>query len=265
MFPRAFLNLFFALLLCSCSYLRLPSFKKDKSIPKLGYKLFDKTDYIEHLKSLKDQLFQTGRVKKLILSPEIEKYLVSLVKEIEIHNEIFLKEQKIPEYYIIQSTVPFHFSLPGRIIYFSSGLINKYIKNESILASIISFELVRSEKLLYNKVILIPKGFVELDQILSLNRIETDEKIEIHKWAYYLTKRAGFDGEYYLSWLQVQNRNTTDFIPFLGFTSGISKEEAYFKAFLVKENKENVDTYIARKESSKNFYKFLFYIKDKSV
>lgn len=253
------------LILSSCSYLKLPTFSREKPISLSDYKMYDQQDYVDHLMSFKTQIFQTNKVQKISLSQETNRYLTNLVKDIDSHNEIFLKSQKQPEYFVIKSAVPFHFSLPGRIIYFSSGLINKYIKNESILASIICYELVRSEKLLYNKIILIPKGYINLDQVLSFNRLDTDSKIEIHKWAYYLTKRAGFDGEYYLSWLQVQNRNTTDFLPFLGYTSGISKEEAYFKAFLIKENKEHKDEYLVKKDSSKNFYKFLFFIKDQSV
>jgi hypothetical protein len=45
----------------------------------------------------------------------------------------------------------------------------------------------------------------------------------------------------------------------------ISYEEAYFKDFLVKRSKISNNDFILKKNSSKNFYQFLFFIKDKTV
>jgi hypothetical protein len=106
---------------------------------------------------------------------------------------------------------------------------------------------------------------MSLERMLSLNRLSPDMKLEIHKWAYHFLKRTGYDGEYYLSWLQIQNRNSSDFYLMQGDTATISQEEAFFKAFLVKRSKINKDEFILKKNSSKNFYDFLFFVKDKTV
>jgi hypothetical protein len=87
--------------------------------------------------------------------------------------------------------------------------------------------------------------------------------MEIHKWAYYLTVRSGFDGEYYLSWLQTQNRNTADFIQQVGDINLINQEESLFKAFLIKN--ANEDEIPIKKNSSKTFYTFLNSIRDQQL
>ena len=90
-----------------------------------------------------------------------------------------------------------------------------------------------------------------------------EEKIEIHKWAYYLTIRSGFDGEYYLSWLQTQNRNTADFLLQVGDINLINQEESLFKSFLIKSSAD--DETPIKKNSSKNFYSFLNRIRDQQL
>ena len=79
--------------------------------------------------------------------------------------------------------------------------------------------------------------------------------MELHKWAFHLTRRSGYDSEYYLSWLQVQNRNTADFVLQVGDVTSMTREEALFKAFLIKETaNENV---VIKKNSSKSFYQLV--------
>jgi hypothetical protein len=98
--------------------------------------------------------------------------------------------------------------------------------------------------------------------MLNLNRLNLDEKMDVHKWAYHLTIRSGFDGEYYLSWLQTQNRNTADFILQAGDANQITREESLFKAFLIKAEIEEL--IIQRKNSSKSFYTFINRIRENS-
>lgn len=125
------------------------------------------------------------------------------------------------------------------------------------------YELVRSENLLYPKQVIVPVGYMNLERMLALSRLNVDEKMEIHKWAYYLTVRSGFDGEYYLSWLQTQNRNTADFIQQVGDINLINQEESLFKAFLIKN--ANEDETPKKKNSSKTFYTFLNSIRDQQL
>ena len=220
-------------------------------------------DYADHLASLKASFLSTPGVKIYPLNPTAKKYVQSVAEEIISKNEIFFKNLKTATVTIIDTDAPVHFSLPKGEIFLSKGLIAKYLKHESMLVSILAYELVRSENLLYPKQIIIPIGYVGIEKMIALGRLSLDEKMEIHKWAYYLTVRSGFDGEYYLSWLQTQNRNTADFIMQVGDANLINREESLFKAFLIKNSTE--DEVPGKKNSSKIFYSFINSIRDDSL
>lgn len=217
-------------------------------------------DYKDHLASLKSPFISTPGIKTLAQGQNNKKYLETLVNEIIANNEIFFKELKTANITILDTESPLHFSLPKGELFLSRGLVSKYIKHESMLVGILSFELVRSERLLYPKQTMVPLGYVPLERMMSLNRLELEERMEVHKWAHYLTVRSGYDGEYYLSWLQTQNRNTADFILQVGDANLINREESLFKAFLIKTSSE--DNVLAKKNSSKNFYTFINSMRD---
>jgi hypothetical protein len=220
-------------------------------------------DYADHLASLKASFLSTPGVKIYPLNAGSKKYLQGIAEEIISKNEIFFKNLKTANVTIIDSDAPLHFSLPKGEIFMSVGLISKYIKHESMLVSILAYELVRSENLLYPKQIVIPIGYVETEKMIALGRLGLDEKMEVHKWAHYLTVRSGFDGEYYLSWLQTQNRNTADFIMQVGDANLINREESLFKAFLIKNSTE--DEVPGKQNSSKIFYSFINSIRDNNL
>lgn len=255
----------FLTLITSCTMIRVPFFKKNDANFAQDFKEYEAKDYLNHWKNFKTFLKSSDEITFISISNENQKYLKKISDDIMFHNEIFFIEKSETQFNVIANPLPFHFSLPGNIIFLSSGLINKYIKHEGILVSIIAYELIRSQKGLYNKTIIIPTGNLSLERMLSLNRLMPNLKTEIHKWAYHFLKRVGYDGEYYLSWLQIQNRNTSDFYLMQGDNSNISYEEAYFKDFLVKRSKISNNDFILKKNSSKNFYQFLFFIKDKTV
>lgn len=168
-------------------------------------------------------------------------------------NELFFTKKTMPQFHIIKDLRPFHFSLPGRKIFLSVGLLSKYIKNEGLLASVLTYELIRSEKLLYPPVMVIPFGFLETEQILSLLRLPFEMKMKIHKWSFHSLRRSGIDPDFYLSWLQIQNRNNLDFMMQLGDTNAIAREETVFKLFLVALGKR-----MKKKDySSPKFYQFI--------
>lgn len=218
------------------------------------------TDFEDHLASLRTPFLANPEIKPAKEDPEIKKYLENLINDIIVNNEIFFKNIKGGRVNIIKSESPLHFSLPKGEIFLSTGLINKYIKNESMLACVLAFELVRSDKVLYPKQTIIPTGYLSLERMLSLNRLTLTEKMEVHKWAHHLAIRSGFDGEYYLSWLQVQNRNTADFFMQVGDANQLTREESLFKAFLIKSTSE--DQVVSRKSSTKSFYIFINRIRD---
>lgn len=221
----------------------------------------EQSDYADHLASLKASFLSTPGVRA-VQNSLAKKYLENLSEEIIDKNEIFFKTLKKANVTILDNEQPLHFSLPKGELFVSKGLISKYIKHESMLVSILSFELVRSEKLLYPKQTIIPIGYIPVERIILLSRLGLDEKMEVHKWAHYLTIRSGFDGEYYLSWLQTQNRNTADFIFQVGDANLINREESLFKAFLIKSTTD--DQPAGKKNSSKHFYTFLNSVRDQS-
>ncbi len=211
--------------------------KKKKNIPPvidLGeYKIYHETDFVDHLNQINLFLKQSEKNKLITYNKKIENYFTTLSSKIISNNELFFKRIKKVQIEVVKDARPFHFSMPGSSIYISLGLIKKYINHESELAAVIAYELVRLENSLYNKMIILPNGYIDVDRLVVLLRSDLKEKNEIHKWAYYLIKRAGFDESLYLSWLQLMNRNTVDFQFFLGDVAVISREESLFKRFLV--------------------------------
>lgn len=250
---------FFLIIFVSCASVTLPIENQQTSLTKEHLVSMSMQDYADHLGGVKDSFINTPG-NKIIKLGFTQKYLQNLSQEILTKNEIFFKRIKQVEVIILDRMEPLHFSLPGGFVFLTSGLILKHIKHESMLASIISFELVRNELLLYPQKTLVPTGFITIERLMALNRLTLEEKMEVHKWAHYLTIRSGYDGEYYLSWLQVQNRNTADFILQVGDPNQINSEESLFKAYLIK-NKITEDLTL-KKNSSKEFYMFINNLKD---
>ena len=253
---------YFALLifLSSCSSIIIPKKSSQNLDLAHEYRPLTSKDYEDHFASLKEPFLKTPAIKISKLNKITQQYIEGLVNDIIANNEIFFKKLKYGKVTILDSESPLHFSLPKGEIFLSRGLITKYMKTESMLVCVLSFELVISEKLLYPRQTIIPIGYVTMERMLNLNRLSLEEKMEVHKWAHHLTVRSGFDGEYYLSWLQSQNRNTADFILQIGDANQITREESLFKAFLIKSTNE--EQAIAPKKSSKSFYTFINRIRD---
>jgi hypothetical protein len=247
--------LLFILFLSSCSGIRIPSLKKSPRPIEAPVAVYENKDFLEHLSYLGDFFLNSPNTKIVKIKTKDQQYLESLAMDIINNNEIFFSKTKKVNFIILDTDTPIHFSLPPHRIYISKGLITKYIKHESMLAGIVSFELVRLEKSAYTKNIIVPVGYISVQRLLSLLRLNIDEKMEAHKWAFHLTRRSGFDSEYYLSWLQTQNRNTADFVLLVGDITSMTREEAMFKAFLIKE--ATVDNLVKKKNSSKNFYQLV--------
>ncbi len=221
------------------------------------YNYYSAKDYVDQLSELKKFYLMNKNIFFINISKPAGDYLGNMANSIISKNELFFEQsEKNTKFAIVKNPVPFHFSFPGRHIFLSTGLINKYIKHEGILASIISYELVKSEKLVYNKNIIIPTGYLSTKKIIKLLRIPLDKKIEVHKWGVHSAKKAGFDSDQYLAWIQIQNRNNLDFSFHLGDISNIAREESLFKSFLIDQPTSKK---IERKRinSSKSFYQFV--------
>ncbi len=248
-------------LFSSCSFLpHRGEDAKQKEIGLLKYEPMTSRDYSDHLKAFEDFYIQSPSVSVRPLLASEREYLRSVGEEIVRNNELFFTSGLSPQFMIIDSEVPFHFSLPGLKIFLSTGLVSKYLKNEKLLYSVIAYELIRSEKKIYKKNHIVPTGFMPTSRALALLRLSTEEKVETHKWAYYTLKRVGVDADIYLSWLQIQNRNSADFALQLGDTSSISREESLFKAFIIQNAKKKTGG-SKYERSSRAFYAFVNRIK----
>ncbi|MFN8369376.1 MAG: hypothetical protein U0T83_01990 [Bacteriovoracaceae bacterium] len=246
-------------LFLSCSNIRIFLFGDPNrvKIDTGSYKYIDKDDYIGNLRGLEGSFLKFAEKDIIKLSTSENKYLMGLSERVINNNELLLNfEAKKVRFHIIKSKIPYHFSLPGGVIFFSTSLIGKYIKYEGILISIITYELFKSIKNIYMKNIIVPVGVIPLEKILFLTKINLDSKMEINKWAFYALKRSGFDPLSYLSWIQTQNKHALDFTLMSGDIKIISKEEFLFKKFIVNKrlNKRNDKLY---ENSSKEFYEFI--------
>jgi hypothetical protein len=153
--------------------------------------------------------------------------------------------------------MPFFFSLPGSRFYFSTSLFQKYLKSEELFVAVLSLEILKSKRNIYEKKMQIPFGFCSLDRMIQLTKVSTTIRSQLNEWNYLVLKRSGFDASVTLNWIQVQNRNILDFAVLLGDTTSITKEEHVLKNFMVKEGVANIEKKTIEANSSKEFYQLL--------
>lgn len=239
---------------CSSEFLGVKTKNKDTlNIKNIG---MTNEDYKDQLESLKGVFLSSPDVARMSVGKQNETYLNTIAQDIIKKNELFFLNREKVSFEVIDNKTPFHFSLPGRTIFLSSGLIEKYIKSEKLLYCVISYELIRIEKNLYNKVSVVPTGSMTLERMIGTSRLKMREKVEIHKWAFHVLNRVGIDVDNYLAWLQIQNRNSMDFSMQLGDVRSISREESLFKSFLIK-NSTKVSSTTKYEGSSRNYYRFI--------
>jgi hypothetical protein len=214
-------------------------------------------DYIDHLASVSDAYLKSEEIEVVNLRPEIVEFLNSIYDRIVTNNQILLTSTGKPKFYIIKHKSPFIFSLPKEQFFFSSSIIERYLKSEELFVAALASEVLRSSRSIYEKKIMIPLGFYSTEKVINITRLRPETKQKINEWSYYLLKRAGYDSSAYLNWIQIQNRNTLDFALYLGDSLGISKEEHQFKNFMSKQGVYGVEKRISEANSSKNFYKLL--------
>lgn len=242
-----------AFLFLSCSIILTD--KNEEPLVLNGYTKITNQDFIDHFAYLENLFLNSSRVKVLKNDSKNKTYISNLAQNIIKKNRIFFITEKEVSIHIIKSETPFHFSLPARKIFLSTGLFKKYIQNESLLMCVLVFELIRSEKNYYKKNIILPKGYITAEEILPLLRLSAEEKMKIHKWSFRLLKKVNVDSDTYLSWLQIQNRNSIDFSMQLGDINKISREEALFKAFIIDNSRGEAKR--KYRSSTKDFYRFL--------
>ena len=214
-------------------------------------------DYVDYLASTGDDYLNYVDTKVFNLNKNSLLYLEKLYDRLVSNNEIFFQNHERPRFHIIKDKRPFIFSLPGARFFLSSGLIQKYLKNEELFIAAFAVEVVKSKRQIYEKRTMIPLGFYSTEKMIQLTRVPTEFKNQLNEWGYLVLKRSGFDPAVSLNWIQVQNRNILDFSMYLGDATSISKEEHNFKNFLVKESLTTVERKTLEGNSSKEFYQLM--------
>lgn len=194
-------------------------------------------DYHDQMIHLGELFLRHPQTRQVTLDPSDKAYLTRLYQRIVSSNELLLGSlgEGRPQFYVIDSQTPFYFSLPGSHFYFSNVLIDRFLTSEELFTSMLTHEIVRSRRGVYKKNVIVPSRYLTLEQMISFTRIDLDLKMEVHKWAYFTLKRSGLDSSAYLSWLQLQNKNSLDFSLQVGSSRNISQEEFMFKNFIVTD------------------------------
>jgi hypothetical protein len=214
-------------------------------------------DYIDHLAAMGEVYLASEDVKELRLKPESVQYLDQFYERIVSNNEILLTRDSKPRFHFIISKTPFIFSLPHSQFFISSALVERYLKSEDLFVAALAAEILKSNRNIFEKKLMIPLGFFSTDKMIQVTRLKQETKYQINEWTYFVLKRAGLDASAYLNWIQVQNRNTLDFSLYLGDAIGISKEEHLFKNFMAKQGVMGFEKKVIEANSSKPFYKLL--------
>jgi len=238
-------------------YLTSCSFEEKKS---LDYELLSSNterDYVDHLAFTGANYLSNDEIREVKLSIESKQFLDRVYERIVSNNELMFTNKFKPSFHIIRAQVPFIFSLPHSQFYLSSGLAEKYLKSEELFIAALAGEILKSDRNIYEKRIMIPLGFYSTEKMIQITRLKPETKYKLNEWTYVILKRAGHDPSAFLNWIQVQNRNALDFSLFLGDAFGISKEEHFFKNFMTKQGFAGVEKKVIEANSSKEFYKLL--------
>ena len=214
-------------------------------------------DYVDQFASIGADYLSYEEIKTIELRKDTIEFLTSIYERIVSSNQLMLNMSEKPRFYIIRHKSPFLFSLPKSQFFFSSGLIERYLKSEEIFVAAFTAEIIRSHRFIYEKKVMIPLGYYSAEKMIGLTKLKFNTRQQVGEWTYFVLKRAGYDATAYLNWIQIQNRNTLDFAMYLGDSSGISKEEHFFKNFMAKQGLIGIEKRFNEANSSKNFYKLI--------
>lgn len=228
-----------------------------------GHMEIPPADYLAHIESLGQAYRSSGSVKLLPLNKQAKNYLNKIYQRVVNNNELLLKQEFTPSFYIVKDETPFIFSLPKAQFYLSTGVIQRYLRNESILVAALTYEIIKTQHQLYPRKRIVPIGHLTTERILSLTRIPLEVRLEVDRWCFYALERAGYDSYAFMLWIQMQNKNALDFTLHYGDARGISREEFMIKSLLVKERNDDVFEEGEQYQSSNDFYLFTQNIKQK--
>ena len=244
------------ILLLGCTSIQNLFWEKDpaKNIPK--YEYMDEKDYADYYRHLGKLFFETHKNKQFKLSSQSKSYIEALFEKLMASNELLFGSVRKFQLIIIKSSIPYHFSFPDKKIFISTKLINKYMRNEGDLISVIAYELMRSANKIYLKKVRTPIRFMDIHRLMPLMQLSYDTKLNIDKWVVYALTRAGHDPYFYLSWIQQKNKHSLDFSVYGENTTNYTRREYELKNFYISQGHARRDHEL-EKNSSKEYYGFI--------
>lgn len=245
------LSIILIFIITSCSS------NKVSTIDYTQLKAIEPKDYTDHLATISKDYLSYGETQVVKLSPESISYLEGVYERVVSNNQALLTSKDKAKFYFINHKSPFLFSLPKSQFFFSTSLIEKHLKSEELFVAALTAEILRSQRNIYEKKIVIPLGFFTTEKMIQLTRLKYEAKQSVNEWTYLILKRAGYDSSAYLNWIQVQSRNTLDFAMFINDPVSLSREEQVFKNFMSKQGVANVERKVNEANSSKEFYKLM--------
>ncbi len=197
-------------------------------------------DFLDQIDHFSELFRSSGEFEVINLEGRGFEYLNSVYQNLVMNNEILITSPQRPRFFIVSSKIPFHFSVPRGDYFFSTGLIDKYLRNEDLFVAMFATEVIKSNLGVFQKREMVPVGYIGLEKILQYLRVPLEVKNELNKWAYDVIRRGGYDQAALLNWLQLQNKNSLDFSLQVGDVRQISREEFAFKNFIVTELRDGI-------------------------
>lgn len=243
--------LFIFVLTSACSLLSV--FKSEPAV----FNYIENQDYIDHLAATGREYLISEEKNKILLDEDVKKYLEELHERIISSNQSLLTGKDKPEFSFIKHKTPFLFSLPKSQYFFSTGLLERFLKSEEVFIAALSSEILKSHRFIYEKKLFLPTGVYGTEKMLKLTRLKFEDKVQVNEWTYYILKRARFDATAYLNWIQIQSRNTLEFAMYIDDPTSLTREEQQYKNFISKQGVFGIGKKINEANSSRIFYKLL--------
>ena len=234
---------------------------QDKKVGEDFRPIRDNGDYADHLASMWTGYVNSSHIGFIKLEKRGVRYLERLYNKIVANKSLTLENNIRPRFHIVDDKRTFMFSLPGGSFFFSAGLFAKYFRNEEALVSALVYEVIKSSRKIYKKRVVVPTGYLKTERMLELTRIPVEVKAKIYEWSYFVMKEINYDPAGILHWIQIQNRNYSDFTLQNGKAQDVSEEESRFKQFIVKKgiNLGKIDK--KNEKQLQEFYHLINYIK----
>ena len=222
-----------------------------------------KKDYTAHLSMMGTDYTNSFNTRFIKLDQKSLTYLESLYSKIISNTRLLLNRNIQPRFHIVDDERVFFFSLPGGNFFFSRGLFTKYFGNEETFVSALVYEVIKSNRKIYKKSVIVPTGYLKTEKMLEITRIPVKVKAKINEWSYFVMEEIDYDPVGILHWIQIQNRNYSDFVLQNGKTQRISEEESLFKHFIVARGIKLGEGAKSNHKSLEKFYHLINYIKNK--